>query len=295
VSPDGAPGARIEPGMFRGPKRLDPCLPLLRRIPAPIARSFIIGLAIGDGILRKDRLRSAIAWAGAQAEGSKWPLAFALLANHGRFIADEAMIGVGDASKWPQRVRIEGRERLAALSGGAILLGFHLGPPRTAFMLRSLGIPVHLTGRLQSADRDGRWAGALQASQAVRLPAGAPRGRAEGLHHIRGLLRRGALVYLAADGPFGREAFRIDLPGGPLVARLGWFTLRRITGVPTLPVLTWQSRGGRVIAIHPPLPPPHPDAAADAESCRSALTPLVEDYVRRFRAQCRYLAFPLAP
>jgi lauroyl/myristoyl acyltransferase len=99
-------------------------------------------------------------------------------------------------------------------------------------------------------------------------------------------------VYLMADGPFGREAFRIELPGRPLIVRSGWLALRRQTGVPALPVLTFREGGRRVIVVHPPLPAPDADRARDAAACRAALTPLVADYVRRFPAQCRYLVFP---
>jgi lauroyl/myristoyl acyltransferase len=132
----------------------------------------------------------------------------------------------------------------------------------------------------------------LRAGEAIRLPAGVPRGRAEGLHRIRTLLRQGGLVYLAGDGPFGREAFRIDLAGGPLVVRLGWLAMRRLTRVPTFPVFTYREQGRRVIVVHPPLPQPDADLDRDRSQCQAALTPLIETYVRRYPSQCRYLAFP---
>jgi hypothetical protein len=114
-------------------------------------------------------------------------------------------------------------------------------------------------------------------------------------HHRQDRHRAGALVYVMADGPFGREAFRIDLQGGPLVVRVGWLALRRATGVPTLPVLTHREGNQRVIVIHPPLPDPDGDAVRDAAACRAALTPLVDAYVRRFPTQCRWVAIPRWP
>jgi lauroyl/myristoyl acyltransferase len=179
--------------------------------------------------------------------------------------------------------------------GGAILLGFHLGPPRTPYVLQACGYPVTSAGRLEGAGADPRWHDAIDAGAAVRLPDGSPADWVQGLNRLRGLLRKGSVIYLTADGPFGREAFRIDLPGRPLVVRAGWLALRRLSGAPTFPVLTHRHRGHRVIVVHPPLPAPQPDPVRDAESCRLALAPIVLDYVRRFPAQCRYLAFPAWP
>jgi lauroyl/myristoyl acyltransferase len=99
-------------------------------------------------------------------------------------------------------------------------------------------------------------------------------------------------VYLTADGPFGREAFQIDVPGRALLVRAGWLTLRRLTGVPVLPVFARYEGRQRVIEVHPPLPESIQDPVGDAESCREALTPLVREYVRKYPEQCRYLAFP---
>lgn len=286
-----APGT-IVPGMFAGPGRLTPWLPMLRRLPAPVARQLLVALAVGDGLARTGRLRRALSWSKAQQADSKWSLALRLLANHGRFVADEAMIGIPDIEALRRDVIVHGAEHLDGLTSGGLLLGFHLGPPRTAYMLRALGYPVRLTGRLEAAREDERWDEALKAGEAVRLPTGVPRGRAEGLHRIRTLLRQGCLVYLAGDGPFGREAFRIDLRGGSLVVRLGWLAMRRLARVPTLPVFTFRERGRRVIVVHPSLPEPDADLDRDTARCQAALTPLVEAYVRRYPDQCRYLAFP---
>jgi len=288
----------IVPDMFRGPRRLGPVMPILRSLPQPLAFQILAGLAIGDGVVRASRLRRALAWATAQgaAGTARWRLALDLLANHGRFVAEEALLGVEDVHDLRRNVVLEGAEHLTGLGSGAILLGFHLGPPRSALVLRACGYPVRLTGRLETARGDTRWDEALRSEEAVRLPAGAPRDRAEGLYRVRNLLRGGALVYLAADGPFGREAFRLQVPGGCLIVRVGWLALRKVTRVPTLPILTYRDKGKRVIVIHPPLPDPDPDPGhdprRDALICQAALAPLVTDYVRHFPAQCRYVALP---
>jgi hypothetical protein len=162
-------------------------------------------------------------------------------------------VGVSSAEAVRRDVVLEGADHLRAAGAGAILLGFHLGSPRTWFRLRALGYPVRLAGRLEASVHDPRWAEALAARDAVRLPDGTPRDRLAGLYQIRDLLRGGALVFLTADGPFGREAFRLDLPGGPLIVRTGWLALRE-TG-PHPPV--WASgRQGSRRRRPPSLPPP---------------------------------------
>lgn len=287
---------RLVPGMFQMSGRIRPFIPILRRLPAVCSRAALAALAIGDGIVRW-RLTAAAEWAGAQGVTgvARWRLALAVLANHGRFVGDELMLGVEDLGELRQGARIHGAEYLESAHGGAILLGFHLGPPRTPYVLRAFGYPVTSAGRLEGTGSDSRWDEAVDAGAVVRLPDGTPADRVEGLNRLRRLLQNGSIIYLTADGPFGREAFRIDLPGRPLVVRAGWLALRRLSGVRTFPVLTHQHRGQRVIVVHPPLPSPQADPVRDAETCRDALGPLVLDYVRRFPTQCRYLAFPAWP
>jgi lauroyl/myristoyl acyltransferase len=287
---------RIVAGMFQGPPRLGWVAGVVRRLPPPVAECVLASLAVGEGVVRGARFRRASAWAAAQG-ASGWArrrLALALLANHGRFVAAEMMVGVGSLEDLRRDVVVEGAGHLHQ-TGGAILLGFHLGPPRTWLTLRALGHPVRFAGRLETANQDPQWNRALEAGDVVRLPAGRGSDRLESLYRIRNFLREGALVYLTADGPFGREAFRLDLPGGPLVVRVGWLALRRHTGAPTFPVLVRREGRRRVIVVHPPLPEPDADPARDAENCRTALLPLVEAYVRRFPSQCRYLALPRWP
>ena len=153
---------------------------------------------------------------------------------------------------------MEGAEHLPAPGTGAILLGFHLGPPRMWYHLRTLGYPVRLGGALVTSIQDRRWQGLIDRGEVVHIPGGATAGRLPGLFQIRELLRRGEMVYLAADGTYGREAFRVELPGGPLIVRTGWLALRRMTRAATLPVFIHRDGRRRVIVIHPPLPAPVP-------------------------------------
>ncbi len=284
----------VVPGMFHTSHRLGRLVRLLRPLPRPVGEVVLAVMAMADGLVHPTRFRQATVWAAAQPgrAGPPWRLALATLATHGRFCAEEAFLGESTTAAIRRGVVLEGAEHLAGAGGGVILLGFHLGSPRTWFRLRALGYPVRLAGRLEASTRDPRWAEALAAGEAVRLPGGSARARLVGLYQVLELLRGGALVSLSADGPFGREAFRIALPGGDLVVRGGWLALRRMSRAPTLPVLAHRDGKRHVIVVHPPLPEPDPDPARDAARCQAVLAPLVEAYVRRFPAQCRYLAFP---
>jgi hypothetical protein len=287
---------RVVVGMFHSSPRLRRVEPLLRWCPRWLGEAALAGLAVVDGV-RRGRFRQARAWAAAQrrAASPPWRVALALLANHGRFCAEEALVGVRTTAAPSDDVVVEGAEHLPAPGTGAILLGFHLGPPRTWYHLWTLGYPIRLGGALVTSIGDRRWQGLIDSGEIVYIPGGAAAGRVPGLFQIRDLLRRGEMVYLAADGPYGREAFRVDLPGGPLIARTGWLVLRRLTRAATLPVLIHREGRRRVIVIHPPLPAPAPEADVDAAACHAVLAALIADYARRFPTQCRYLAFPPWP
>ena len=106
-----------------------------------------------------------------------------------------------------------------------------------------------------------------------------------------GVLRRacrvllaGESLFLAADGGRGREAFRVPLPGGPVVVRAGWLALREQTQAPVLPVLSHREGPAQIVTVHPPLP-------ADLASCEKIVGRLLDDYTRRFPEQCYSLAF----
>ncbi|MGE3176707.1 MAG: hypothetical protein AB7O32_04520, partial [Vicinamibacterales bacterium] len=164
---------RLDADLFQGPPRLRPVISLLRRLPAPISAEALAAVAIVDGAAR-GRFTRARRWAAAQgATGfAGVRLALALLANHGRFVAEEALVGVESSADLAHGVVLQGEERLSGLTGGALLLGFHLGPPKTWLRLRALGYPVRFAGRLQSVAGDPRWDAAIASGAVIRLPEG---------------------------------------------------------------------------------------------------------------------------
>ena len=86
---------RVVVGMFHSSPRLRRVEPLLRWCPRWLGEAALAGLAVVDGV-RRGRFRQARAWAAAQpgAASPPWRVALALLANHGRFCAEEALVGV---------------------------------------------------------------------------------------------------------------------------------------------------------------------------------------------------------
>lgn len=260
-------------------------------LPWPWGEDIMAALGVVQAVLRPARFRQALDWAAAQP-GCRTPrrLAISLLAHHGRFIAQDAYVGIRTADQLRATLIAVGLDHLRqrAPERGLILLGFHLGPVGTPRALQILGYRVNaaISGRRHRATLP------LTSGDGETIPLyGASRqGEASALRRAVELLRAGEIVYITADGRVGTESFQIPLPGGPLVVRAGWLALRRLTGAVTHPVLMHVEGPRRVITIHPALPPPAPGPDDDVASCRAALTPLIEEYVRRFPEQCRSLA-----
>jgi hypothetical protein len=117
------------------------------------ARARSPSLAWGEGILatlfaakafvRPSRLRVALAWAGhfTAARRSRWQLALSCCAHHGRFLARQALLGIRTPEDLRRLVILKGEAHLKATSTGAIILGFHLGPPGVPWRCGSWDIP----------------------------------------------------------------------------------------------------------------------------------------------------------
>ena len=265
-------------------------------LPWPLAGEVMAALGVAHALARPDRLRRAWRWAASQPGPRRpWSLVCSLFAHHGRFIAWGALAGIPDPDALRRRVRVEGLDRWnrIASAGGAILLGFHLGPPGVALGLRALGHDVVSLARPESSLRPSgpQWEPLLRSAHRVSISGAEPAERVRGLHEATRLVAEGRTIYVTADGPLGRAAFEIPLPGRPAVLRAGWLALRRHTGAPTLPTLSRHDGSDQIITIHEPLPPVDPDPDRDAAACRDALSPLLADYLRRLPEQCRFLAF----
>lgn len=267
---------------------------VLHRLPWPVGEDLLALVGAVQGIVRPRRLQQALQWASAQPAGARgrWRLALGLLAYHGRFFAQETLVGVRHLEALRHRVTLVGETHLAqALErGGVLILGFHVGPPGSARLLRLMGYPVARPEEVAALDggppaeigADGPAPGA-----APPIDEESPGGRALVLAQSRRYLAAGGLVYITADGPAGAEAFRLAVPGPPIVVRSGWLALRRHTGIATLPLLAHQHGRRRVLTVYPALPPPARDPGDDRRICRDILSPLLGEYLERFPEQCR--------
>lgn len=295
MTPPPAPGTvpRIDLSVFEGSPRFGRARVWLRRLPHAFSVPLLEAVAVADGV-RRGRYGQARAWARAlgRAGAASHRLAFHLLRMHGRFAAEEALIGVRPDGDPGGATDLRGGEHLAVVTGGALLVGFHLGPPRAWLALRRHGWHVRMAARFSARPDDPRWEALVRAGELVPLTDSSDAARLQALYRIRALLGQGAPVFMTADGPFGRVLCRIPLAGAPLTVRAGWFAVRRQLRVPTLPVLTYAEGRNRVVEVHPPLPAPVDDETRDIEACHAALAPLLGAYVRAHPEQCRYLAFP---
>ena len=263
-------------------------------LPWPWGEDLLAHLFAAVALVRGSRRRAAIAWSSQQPGRRAWRLALAVSAFRGRWVARSSLLGIRRPGDLRRQVAVHGEEHLAAAPGGAILLGFHLGPPNVDVGLRILG---HRVAWLGSARRSRAW------SRDAWRPLLDPKDNLcpsdtnwfwpGYLYRARRLLLDGGALFILADAWDGREVFRVPLPGGhPLIIRAGWLTLWRQTGARVLPVTTHLEGRVQVITIHAPLPTPGPHDADGPSAWPDILCSLVKDYVRRFPEQCPVLPFP---
>jgi hypothetical protein len=121
-------------------------------LPWPWGEGILATLFAAKAFVRPSRLRVALAWAGhfTAARRSRWQLALSCCAHHGRFLARQALLGIRTPEDLRRLVILKGEAHLKATSTGAIILGFHLGPPGVAVALRVLGYPVTWMGGLRA-------------------------------------------------------------------------------------------------------------------------------------------------
>ncbi len=264
-------------------------------LPWPWGEDIAARLFMVAGILRQSRWRRALAWASCQPGRRSWSLALALCASRGRWIARSALLGLRRPEDLRRHVIVLGVEHLAG-PGGVILLGFHLGPPNADVALRVFGHPLAWLGGSRASRGWSRreWRPFLDPSEHLSAEGGEAFW-AGLLFRARRILLEGGRLFIMADSSGGREAFRIPLPGGPMIINRGWLSLQRQTGARIVPVLTHLDGRTQIITIHPALPTSEADAIGDIRAWQGVLDRLVNEYVRRFPEQCPNSAFAGPP
>jgi len=259
-------------------------------LPWPWGEEILARLFMVVALARPSLRRRAVAWASVQPGRGRWRLAAAICAFRGRWVARLHLLGLRSPEELRPYTVVEGEEHLTAVSGGAILLSFHVGPPCIDVVLKLRGHPVTYLGRHDRALTRAWWRDAwwpLVETDPLTRAGGGPGRWTAVLYTGRQILLDGGRICIMADGR-GKELFRIPLPGGPMVIRPGWLTLHQLTGAPVLPVLTRLDGLTQVITIHPALLPLTSDPALKVS--REILAALLQDYVRKFPEQCPALA-----
>ena len=250
-------------------------------------------LFVARAAVRPRRVRQALAWVAAHQRSGRTRLcrAVSLCAFQGRFRARHALLGLRTPEDLFRHVRIVGEEHLRR-SSGAMLLGFHLGPPAVGEAICAAGYHVtSIGGERHSRSWSSRAWAPIRAKAESLARSEMPSVFGGTLYRARRRLLDGDAIYITADGN-GREAFAVLIPGGPTLSiKSGWLVLRRDCGVPVLPVVAHIEGSTQVITIHPPLPPVDLDRQRDLALCRNVLEALLARYVRDFPEQCCRLAF----
>lgn len=209
-----------------------------------------------------------------------------LFVYQGRFRARHALIGLASPDALASRVRIDGREHLP--DGGAILLGFHVGPPAAGEALCVSGIPVlSVAGRRYSRQWTSEaWTPVRRLYEAFPLTED-PSVLGGVLYRMRRRLAGGERVYVAGDGLKGRLAFTLQVQDGRVLKmKSSWLLLARHTGAPVVPVTTHYEGARQVVTLHPPLPPVDPARVEDLVRCQALLQALLERYAAEHPEQC---------
>lgn len=275
---------------------LPPIIRVLRRLPFVVSDGVLIALSVGQAVLDPGRFRRAYAWASGGGAGprSRWAVVLGMYVHRGRALAGSSVTALLDPGRARERLEVRGLERLedAHRRGGVILLGFHVGMIGIQHRLALLGYNVTTIGggsRFPWPSPPALWQTLRDRAQMHTWTDAAPGSRADALYRLRQAAMSGGIVMIMGSAGRGRVLFDLPLPGRPLAVRAGWFALRRLTGLTTLPVLGHRENGRWVVTIHPALPAPDADERRDREACREVLGRILEDFVVRFPEQCVFL------
>jgi hypothetical protein len=258
----------------------------LAKLSWPANQELLAWLCVVEAFVRPYVARRVIRWTRAQPGDARVRLALSVAANHGRFLAKELLLTGGGRAAALERCRFQGLEHLDHAPAGALLLGFHLGPPVVPLALHIRGYPLHVWGGVRIDPRRGAaWARFLAPGEDpfIRVSGGHA---VANLHRARQLLLEGKRVFVPVDGK-GRPAFVIPTPPRAVALTTGWLALRRHARPTSLPVIAHRDGPHVVVTVYPPLPAVDPDPERDLWVCRDRLSAIVREFASRLPAQCR--------
>jgi predicted LPLAT superfamily acyltransferase len=213
----------------------------------------------------------------------RW-LVFKHFLSFGRALIDRTAILAGDTRRFSFSFDGENYLRDAVAEGrGVLLLTAHLGNWEAAGALLSrLNVPINVTG----FDRETAAVRELlnRASKATfrLLPlTGSPTDAIP----LVAALRRGEVVAMLGDRPYGSPSAEVPFLGGTAAFPIGAYMLAAIAGAPLVPVFSLSEPGGRYhfFGFPPQRPrlPPHDQRDAWLRDCAARFAADLEIILRR--------------
>jgi predicted LPLAT superfamily acyltransferase len=205
--------------------------------------------------------------------------------SFGRAIIDRTAILAGHTRNYSFTFDGEAHLRAAAAEGkGVLLLTAHVGNWEVAGQLLSrLGVPVNVTGFDRESPQIRALLDGAQAGQKFRLiPL---TGAATDAIPLVAALRRGEVVAMLGDRPYGSPSTRVEFLGSPAALPVGAYVLAAIAGAPTVQVFSLREPGGHYhffgFPALPAIHPPHHERDAHLKKCAAQFAANLESIVRR--------------
>lgn len=215
----------------------------------------LLDLAAPLGAVREPVVRWAREALGLQGRGLRRWLRRAWWGKEAGLAVDDCLTGMRAPEVWRRLLPVDWTpiDRVSGDGRGLILAGAHLGPPGVAARLVGERLPetLFLVDRL--------WADAPERSLRT-VEHAEPRAWSLAEAHLH--LRRGGIVYLAADGCGGEQRVPRSFLGRSIRLGTGAAVLARMSGARSLPITAlWE--GTRIrIECGAPIAPSATDAVA---------------------------------
>jgi predicted LPLAT superfamily acyltransferase len=213
----------------------------------------------------------------------RW-LVFKHFYSFGRALIDRIAILAGDTKHFTFAFDGEYNLRNAAAEGkGVLLLTAHIGNWEVAGQLLSrLNVPVNVTGfDKESPEIRALLDGAQKRQKFQMIPL---TGTATDAIPLVAALRRGEVVAMAGDRPYGSPSAQVPFLGGMASFPVGAFVLAAIADAPLVQVFSLRQRGGhyQFYGLPPvrPYRPPHHERTAHLRKCATEFAANLERIVR---------------
>lgn len=214
----------------------------------------------------------------------RW-LVFKHFFSFGQALIDRIAILAGQTKHFSFAFDGEHNLRAAAAAGkGVLLLTAHVGNWEVAGQLLSrIDVPVNVTGFDNEVPEIRALLNRAQVKQKFQMiPI---TGSATDAIPLVAALRRGEIVAMLGDRPYGSPTAKVPFLGGPAAFPVGAYVLAAIAGSPLVEVFSLRQRGGHYqfygFPAVPAFHPPHHQRDAHLRQCAEQFAANLESVVRR--------------